>query len=73
MAFFARAMALWLSEYIMVGVSQDLSSSVSIVRNHNASLAACVQAMYSASVVDSATVFCCWEYQEIAPLLNLKT
>ena len=37
------------------------------IRIHRASLAACVAAIYSASVVDNAMIDCFFELQETAP------
>ena len=41
--------------------------------NHMASFAACVSAMYSASVVESEIVSCLFDDQDTAPPLSMKT
>lgn len=50
-----------------MGSSIGWNNSEMNCQSHSASLAAYVSAIYSASVVKSATISCCFELQEISP------
>src|SRR5271155_5482678 len=72
--FFARAMALWLSEKRSVGSSElpfEWPSSARSVLIHFNSFVASVRAIYSDSIVDNATVGCRRLFHSIAPLLSM--
>ena len=66
------ARALWLSQRRGVGVVRGAVSSKSKLRSQTASREESEAAMYSASVVESATIGCFAERQLIAPPLKRK-
>ena len=63
----ARANADWLSSCMVTGSLIGWNNSKMNCQSHSASLAAYVSAIYSASVVESAMISCCFELQEISP------
>ena len=66
-SFLETEMVDWLSQKIVIGQVSGLIISVMKVLNHRASFAACVAAMYLASVVESMTTDCFLELQDMAP------
>ena len=64
----AIAIANWLSKNIIDGVDNGNSSLVRSEQCHKTCLATWVAAMYLASGVEGATVFCFFELQAMAPL-----
>jgi hypothetical protein len=70
--FWAMAMADWLSMHRMVGPSIFCFNSISNRRSQTTSLAACVAAMYLASVLERATALCFFDPQLIAPPASMK-
>ena len=63
-----NAIAPWLLQLIVNGASCKPRISFRKLRNHKASLAAWVCAIYSASVLDNAIMYCFFELQDTAPL-----
>ena len=70
--FLSRLMAAWLSAAMSMQMMGRLRSAKSL-RSHRASLVAAAAAMYSASVVETATVGCRREVQVMAPPLRMNT
>ena len=65
--------ALWLSQYILVALSSaTISNLFRNRRKYTASLVASVSAMYSASVLEIATLFCFLDSHDMAPFDNLN-
>ena len=66
-------MAPWLSARMVTVLTGRLCKSLMSLRSHSASFVAAAAAMYSASVVDAATV--CWRLldQVMAPPFMMKT
>ena len=64
----ANAIAPWLSHSMVSGPLEFPCISLTKFQSQIASLAACVCTTYSASVLDSATMLCFFELQDIAPL-----
>ena len=61
----------WLSTLMIVDPLGDIPSSVSNSQIQRHLWVVLLSTMYSASIVDSATVGCFFEYQEIAPSPNM--
>ena len=71
MGFLSSLMAVWLSAQ-MATVCRSRLRSWKSLRSHRPSLMVVAAAMYSASVVEAATVGCRREAQEMAPPLKMK-
>src|SRR5258707_6653873 len=62
----------WLSMWIVVGSVVFCLRSLSNHLSHTTSFAACLPAMYSASVLDNAMALCFLELQLVAPPPSVK-
>src|SRR5882762_2881867 len=69
---FANAIGPWLSQLILIGPVDNPWISRRKARNHKASFAAWVCAMYSASVLNNAIMYCFFELQDMAPFPKWK-
>src|SRR5260370_42447392 len=67
------AIADWLSTWRVVGALMFCFILFSSLRSQTSSFAACAAAMYSASVLDSATALCFFELQLMAAPASKKT
>ena len=57
------------------GIGPSMGNPISLLKDlsHAACHPVLASSMYSASPTDNATVFCCWDAQDIAPLAIRKT
>ena len=71
--FIVRKIAAWLSEHS--GIGPSIGNPISPLKDfsHAACHPVLANSIYSASPTDNATVFCCWDAQDIAPLAIRKT
>ena len=70
---YRQNIAAWLSKHS--GIGPSIGKPISPLRDlsHAACHPMLANSMYSASPTDNATIFCCWDVQDIAPLAIRKT